>query len=62
MRMFSTQDVINMGVKLYDDEGFTRENIKMWLTILVDSGLADVNVEEMFDIIVGWGGKWYEGI
>ena len=53
MRMFSTQDVINMGVKLYDDEGFTRENIKMWLTILVDSGLADVNVEEMFDIIVG---------
>ena len=54
MKKFTTQQVINMGAKLYDEEGFTRSQIRMWLTILLNNGLAeDFDIERMFDIIVG---------
>ena len=54
MKKFTTQQVINMGAKLYDEEGFTRSQIKAWLTILLNNGLAeDFDIERMFDIIVG---------
>lgn len=53
MKKFTAQDVIDMGVELYENKGFTRENIKVWLTALVDNNLAEVDIERMFDIIVG---------
>lgn len=50
---FTAQDVIDMGVELYENKGFTRENIKKWLTVLVENGYANVNIDTMFDLIVG---------
>ena len=50
---FTTQSVIDMGVHLYENAGFTREQILMWLTALVENGYADVNIDSMFDLIVG---------
>ena len=53
MRKFTTQEVINMGAELYEEKGFSREQIKFWLNALVNSDLADIDIERMFDIIVG---------
>ena len=50
---FTTQDVIDMGVELYDDKGFTRENIRIFLQCLLDNGKADFDLERVFDLIVG---------
>lgn len=50
---FTSQSVIDMGVHLYENAGFTREQIKIWLTALVENGYADVSIDRMFDLIVG---------
>lgn len=50
---FTSQSVIDMGVHLYENADFTREQIKMWLIALVENGYADVNIDTMFDLIVG---------
>ena len=53
IRKFTTQEVIDMGAKLYDEHGFTRPQIKRWLEALLDNELADFDLDMMFDIIVG---------
>lgn len=53
---FSTQDVIDMASKLYDNEGFTRANIRTFLKVLVDNGKWDApgdTFERVYDMIVG---------
>ena len=53
---FTTQDVIDMASKLYDDEGFTRENIRIFLKVLMDNGKWDApgdTLERVYDLIVG---------
>lgn len=50
---FTTQEVIDMGADFYDNKGFTRAAIKQWLIGLLDNGLADFDLERMFDIIIG---------
>ena len=50
---YTAQDVIDMGSDLYDNKGFTRETIRLWLKALIDNGYADVDLEKMFDLIVG---------
>jgi hypothetical protein len=53
-KKFTTQDVIDMGADLYDNYRFTREQIRMWLTILLNSGRTEsFEVEPIFDLIVG---------
>ena len=54
MKKFTTQQVIDMGAKLYDEEGFTRSQIRAWLTILVNNGWAEeFDTEAIYDLIVG---------
>ena len=54
MKKFTKQQVINMGAELFDEKGFTREQIRMWLTILVNNGWTeDFDTERIFDLIVG---------
>ena len=53
MRKFTTQEVINMGADLYDNKGFTRESISIWLHALIDNGLADCDFDRIYDLIVG---------
>ena len=53
---FSTQDVIDMASKLYDLHGFTRDNIRKFLKVLVDMGQWDApgdTFERVYDLIVG---------
>ena len=53
---FTTQDVIDMASKLYDDEGFTREKIRIFLKVLMDNGKWDApgdTLERVYDLIVG---------
>ena len=53
---FTTQDVIDMATKLYDDSGFTRENIRTFLKVLVDNNKWDApgdTFERVYDMIVG---------
>ena len=53
---FTTQDVIDMASKLYDDEGFTREKIRIFLKVLMDNGTWDApgdTLERVYDLIVG---------
>lgn len=54
--VFTTQDVIDMASELYDDKGFTRENIRIFLTVLRDNGKWDApgdTLERVYDMIVG---------
>lgn len=53
MKKFTAQDVIDMGVKLYEEKGFTRNQIYEWLCILQDNDLAEFNLQVTFDLIVG---------
>ena len=50
---FTTQDVIDMGSDLYDNKGFTRETIRLWLQALIDNGYTDADFEKVYDLIVG---------
>lgn len=53
-KKFTTQDVVDMGTDLYDNYRFTREQIRMWLTILLNSGRTEsFEIEPIFDLIVG---------
>lgn len=52
-RKFTTQDVIDMGVELYDEKGFTRENVRTFLQCLLDNGKAEFDLERVYDLIVG---------
>ena len=54
--VFTTQDVIDMASELYDDKGFTRENIRIFLTVLRDNGKWDApcdTIERVYDMVVG---------
>ena len=45
-----------MASKLYDDEGFTREKIRIFLKVLMDNGTWDApgdTLERVYDLIVG---------
>lgn len=53
MRKFTAQEVITMGAKLYDNEGFSRFEIRTFLDTLVEHELADIDVNRAFDLIVG---------
>lgn len=53
---FSTQDVIDMASKLYDCNGFSRENIHKFLKALADYGQWDApgdTLERVYDLVVG---------
>ena len=50
---FTTQQVIDRGAELYDNQGFTRPQIICWLKALLDNKLADFEFDRMFDLIVG---------
>lgn len=53
---FSTQDVIDMASDLYDNKGFTRENIHIFLSVLRNHGQWDAthdDLERVYDLIVG---------
>ena len=53
LEVFTTQDVIDMGADLHDNKGFSRADIKSWLVALANNGLATIDVDKAFDIIVG---------
>lgn len=53
---FTTQDVIDMASELYDDKGFTRSDIHIFLKVLKDNNKWDASqetLERVFDLIVG---------
>lgn len=52
-KVFTAQDVIDMGVELYEKCNFTRAQIRAWLEILVNNGCANVDIESVYDLIVG---------
>lgn len=56
MRKFTTQDCIDMASKLYDENGFTRENIRGFLTALRENGHWEATAEDLdrvYDLVVG---------
>ena len=53
---FTTQDVIDMASELFDEKGFTRANIRIFLTVLRDNAKWEASpdtLERVFDLIVG---------
>lgn len=53
---FTTQDVIDMASELYDNKGFSRADIRIFLKVLVDHGkweATDSKFESVYDLIVG---------
>lgn len=53
MKKFTTQEIIDMGAQLYDNGGFTRSQISLWLKALLEAGCAEFEFDRMFDLIVG---------
>ena len=54
MKKFTGQEILDMGAELFDNCGFTRAQIRQWLTILVDNGhTEEINFEAIMDLIVG---------
>ena len=54
LRKFTEKDIIEMGVKLYKECGFTPLQIRMWLKVLIDNNLTEeMEFEPMFDKIIG---------
>ena len=54
MRKFTEKDVIEMGVKLYKEHGFTPFQIRLWLKVLIENNLTEeMKFEPMFDKIIG---------
>lgn len=50
---YTAQDILDMGSDLYENRGFTRETIRLWLQALIDNGYTDVDFEKVYDLIVG---------
>ena len=53
---FTTQDVIDMAADLYDNKGFTRGDIRIFLTVLQNHGQWDsttADIDNVFDLVVG---------
>lgn len=49
---FTTRDIIDCAVKLYDEEGFSRSDIRFFLECWLRLG-AEFDLESVFDLIVG---------
>lgn len=49
--IYTTQEVINMAADMYDNQGYSRGEIKAWLKALLDSGSAQFDLDRIFDII-----------
>lgn len=49
----TTHQVIDISAELYDIKGYTREQIRVFLQALLDSGCVNFDMERMFDLIVG---------
>lgn len=53
---FTTQDMIDMASDLYDNKGFSRRDIHIFLTAERDCGkwdASDDTISRVFDLIVG---------
>lgn len=52
---FTAQDLIDMGADLYDEKGFTRENVRKFLEILRDNDKVEpgIDIDAIYDLIVG---------
>ena len=51
--VYTTQQVIDMGARHYDNEGWTRNEIMQWLMLLLINDYAKFDLERIFDLIVG---------
>ena len=43
MRKFSSQEVINIAVELYDEKGYSRADVRTFINALVAVGLSDLD-------------------
>ena len=53
---FTAQDIIDMGAKLFDEDGFSRADIRIFMNTLRDNGMWDASAdtfERVYDLIVG---------
>lgn len=49
----TVQDVVEIASDLYDNKGFTRSDIRIFLKVLIDTKKADFDLERVYDLIVG---------
>ena len=52
----TTQDVINMASNLFDNKGYTRADVRIFMNALVSYGMWNVSqdtLERVFDLVVG---------
>ena len=52
MKKLTLQEVIDLAVELYDDKGFSRSDIWIFLRALQALG-SDFDLDRVFDLVVG---------
>jgi hypothetical protein len=52
-KIFTLQDILDMGAILFDTYNFTNDNIMAWLTSLKENGRTDCDIDNVFNLIVG---------
>lgn len=50
---YTTQQVIDIASKLYDERGFSRLDIRIYLETVLDLGQANFDIDRIYDLIVG---------
>ena len=52
---FNAQDLIDMGADLFDNKGFDRQKIRLFLECLRDNGKTEpgIDIDTIYDLIVG---------
>ena len=53
MKDFTTQDVIDIAVDLYDNKGFNRSEVYTFLRAIKAYGIVSFDIDRIFDLVVG---------
>ena len=53
MNKLTTQDIIDIAVDLYENRGFTRQKILVFLQAVLDHEIATFDIDRIFDLVVG---------
>lgn len=49
----TVQDVIEMASDLYDNKGFSRSDVRIFLKVMIDKKGVDFDLERVYDLVVG---------
>ena len=53
MKKLTTQDIIDIAVDLYENQGFNRNDIYTFLRAVKANGIASFDIDRIFDLVVG---------